>query len=177
MACKLLFLVGYMGCGKSSLGRKVAARLGVRLVDTDREVEQGEGASVNEIFGYAGEEYFRRCERMVLDAVIDSGEPCVVSTGGGLPLWQDNMARMNGAGMTVYIRRTAEQIASRLSPYGRAKRPKLRGLSDGELVDFMRRDMAGREARYAEAQLVLDGGELRDGELVERILERMQNNE
>jgi len=159
------------------LGRKLAVRLGVRFVDTDREVEHGEGASVNEIFGYAGEEYFRRCERTVLDKVIDEGLPCVVSTGGGLPLWRDNMARMNGAGVTVYIRRTAEQIASRLSPYGRAKRPKLRGLDDGELVAFMRRDMAGREPRYAEAQLVLDGGGLRDEELVERILERLQNDE
>lgn len=177
MRSNLLFLVGYMGCGKSSVGRKLAARLQCGFVDTDREVERREGASVNEIFSYAGEEYFRRCEREVLDAAIGDGRPKVIATGGGLPMWRDNMERMNAAGLTVYLRRSAEKIASRLSPYGRAKRPKLRGLSDEELVDFMTRNMAERAPRYERAQLVLDGDRLSDEELIERIRTTMNDDE
>ena len=108
---KPLFLVGYMGCGKSTLGRKLARRLGIGYADTDALVEEREGASVSDVFRYEGEQRFREVEREVLDRVIDEGAVPVVSTGGGLPTWGDNMARMNAAGCTVYLRRSAEQIA------------------------------------------------------------------
>lgn len=168
---KPLFLVGYMGCGKSTLGRKTARRLGVEFADTDALLEQREGASVADVYQLAGEAYFRRAERAVLDELIDSGRGLVVSTGGGLPTWSDNMARMNAAGTTVYLRRPAEQIARRLSPYGRQKRPRLRGLADDELVDFMRCDMADREPYYAQAQLTVDCIGRTDAELVEWIMQ------
>lgn len=167
---KPLFLVGYMGCGKSTLGRKLARRLGVAFVDTDALVEQREGAAVADVFRYEGEEHFRQVEREVLEDVIASEDAAVVSTGGGLPVWGDNMQRMNEAGDTVYLRRSAEQIARRLSPYGRQKRPRLRGLSDEELVGFMGRDMAAREPFYTQARLIVDCTETSDEELVERIL-------
>lgn len=93
------------------------------------------------------------------------------------PVWRDNMARMNAAGFTIYLRREAEQIARRLSPYGRQKRPRLRGLGDAELVEFMSRDMAAREPFYAQAQLIVDCGELSDDEVVETILRHTMQNE
>lgn len=167
---KPLFLVGYMGCGKSTLGRKLARRLGVAFVDTDALVEEREGAAVADVFRYEGEEHFRQVEREVLEDVIASEDAAVVSTGGGLPVWGDNMQRMNEAGDTVYLRRSADQIARRLSPYGRQKRPRLRGLSDDELVGFMERDMAAREPFYTQARLIIDCTETSDEELVERIL-------
>ena len=164
----VLFLVGYMGCGKSSIGRRIARRLGVRCIDTDAEVEQREGASVVDIFRYEGEEYFRRAERTTLESIVaEAGgqSDVVVSTGGGLPVWSDNMEYMNRAGRTVYIRRTAEQIASRLSPYGRMKRPKLRGLNDEELVEFMRAGIESRREFYEKSMLTIDGGEHSDEEI------------
>lgn len=167
---KPLFLVGYMGCGKSTLGRRLARRLGVAFVDTDAKIEQHEGASVADVFRYEGETRFREVEREVLDRIVAEEAEAVVSTGGGLPTWRDNMARMNDAGLTVYLRRDAEQIASRLSPYGRQKRPRLRGLDDAQLVAFMERDMAAREPYYAQAQLVVDCDVLSDDEVVEYIL-------
>ena len=122
---KPLFLVGYMGCGKSTLGRKLARRLGVGFVDTDALVEEQAGASVADVFRYEGEARFREAEREALERAIAAGGETVVSTGGGLPTWSDNMQRMNGVGHTVFLHRTAEQIARRLSPYGRRKRPRL----------------------------------------------------
>ena len=132
---KPLFLVGYMGCGKSTLGRKLARRLGVDFIDTDALVEEREGASVADVFRYEGEERFREAERRVLDEVIAGASFAVVSTGGGLPTWRDNMPCMNAVGHTVYLRRSPEQIARRLSPYGRRKRPRLQGLDDEQLRD------------------------------------------
>ena len=168
---KLLFLVGYMGCGKSTLGRKLARRLGVDFIDTDALVEEREGASVADVFRYEGEERFREAERRVLDEVIAAAPFAVVSTGGGLPTWRDNMPCMNAVGHTVYLRRSPEQIARRLSPYGRRKRPRLQGLDDEQLVAFMRGDMAAREPFYAQASLVVDCDPMSDDELVEHIVQ------
>ena len=163
-----LFLVGYMGCGKSTFARKLGRRLGIGVVDTDRAVEE------RDIFRYEGEERFRQLEREVLEQVIARNEELIVATGGGLPVWSDNMERMNSAGFTVYLRRSAGQIARRLSPYGRQKRPRLRGLSDDELVGFMSRDIAQREPFYARARCIVDCDRLSDDEAVENILSKIK---
>lgn len=174
---KTLFLVGYMGCGKSTLGRKLARRLGIDFVDTDALVEEREGASVADVFRYEGEERFRQAERRALDEVISGNPFAVVSTGGGLPTWSDNMACMNAVGHTVYLRRSPEQIACRLSPYGRRKRPRLQGLSDDELVEFMRNDMTAREPFYTQASLVVDCDPMSDDELVEHIVKTFSDRD
>lgn len=164
-----LFLIGYMGCGKSTIGRKLARRLHTPYVDTDALVEEQEGASVYDIFQFEGEARFRELERAVLEEVIADGA-AIVSTGGGLPTWGDNMARMNAAGRTVYLHRSAENIASRLSPYGRQKRPRLRGLNDEELVRFMAEDMAKRAHFYQQAQQTIACDGLTDDEILQAIL-------
>ena len=166
-------MVGYMGCGKSTLARKLSRRLGVRAIDTDAEVERIEGASVSDIFRYEGEERFRELEREVVARLSANDESCIVATGGGLPTWSDNMSMLSAVGTTVYLRRSARNIASRLSPYGRAKRPKLRGLGDEELVDYMARNIAEREPFYSRAALVIDCDTLTDEEVMDRILEHL----
>lgn len=165
-----IFLIGYMGCGKSSLGRKIAKSANMRFVDMDSLIEQKEGASVSDIFAFAGEEYFRRTERNLIEELAQEDEDMVISTGGGVPTWQDNMERINSIGESFYLRRSAKQIASRLSPHGRQKRPKLRGLNDEELVEFMTRNMAEREPFYQKATRTVECAEMSDENLVEYIL-------
>ena len=167
---KKIFLIGYMGCGKSSLGRKLAKAGGMEFMDMDSIIEQREGASISDIFHYQGEEYFRDAERALIEELGTAEGDMVISTGGGAPTWEDNMERMNQAGVTIYLRRSAENIASRLSPYGRQRRPKLRGLSDEELVAFMRKNIVEREPRYLKARVAFDGDLLRDEDIVEEIL-------
>lgn len=172
-----IFLIGYMGCGKTSLGRKLAKAAGMRFVDMDSMIEEREGASVGDIFRYESEEYFRQQERRLIEELAASDGDMVISTGGGAPVWRDNMECMNGAGETFYLRRTPGQIASRLSPHGRAKRPKLRDLNDDELIAFMTANMAEREPFYSRARHCIDCAERSDTELIGLILSIVGGNE
>ena len=174
---KKIFLIGYMGCGKSSLGRKLAKAGGMEFMDMDSIIEQREGASISDIFYYQGEEYFRAAERTLIEELGTADGDMVISTGGGAPAWEDNMERMNTLGATVYLRRTAVQIASRLSPHGRQKRPKLRGLNDEELVAFMTANMAEREPFYSKAKHCIDCAQMSDAEIIEHILQIVKQNE
>lgn len=174
---KKIFLIGYMGCGKSSLGRKLAKTGGMEFMDMDSIIEQREGASISDIFHYQGEEYFRDAERALIEELGTAEGDMVISTGGGAPAWQNNMELMNSLGATIYLRRTAQQIASRLSPHGRQKRPKLRGLNDEELVAFMTTNMAEREPFYSKAKYCVDCAERSDAELIDYILQIVKENE
>jgi len=118
-----------------------------------------------------------RAFRAPLERLIAEGGDRVVSTGGGLPCWEDNMERLNRSGTSVYIRRPAAQIAARLTPYGRQKRPRLRGLDDGELLDFMTRNMAEREPFYLRARYTLEGADLSDEELVASLVKLLKQDE
>ncbi len=165
-----LYIIGYMGCGKSSTGKKVARRAGVPFLDTDAMVEAAEGATVADIILYEGEEHFRVEERKALLATAAEAD-CVVSTGGGLPVWGDNMEEIRRLGRSVYLRRSPENILSRLSPYGRHKRPKFRRLNDEDLLAFMRANLAEREPVYMQADEVVECDALGDDGVVARLSE------
>ena len=169
-----LYLTGYMGTGKSTLGRKIAKRTELPFLDTDKMVEEAEGAEVADIITYAGEEYFREAERRALEKTAEV-ENAIISTGGGLPVWGDNQAWMAERGISVYLKRTPEQIISRLSPHGRYKRPKFRGLNDKELLQVMRDGLAEREPIYERADIVIDCSQTSDWEIVDRLCELVKN--
>lgn len=166
----LIFLVGYMACGKSTIGRKLNNNLKWNLYDTDKEIVNSENMTIAEIFDTYGEEYFRECEFNTINRLIDNNSTAIISTGGGAPIWGDNMKIMNEAGVTVYIARTAENIANRLSTFGREKRPKLRGLTDDELIVTLQNGIAERDSRYREAGLVIEADDYSDDMIVREII-------
>lgn len=170
-----LYLIGYMGCGKSTIGRKVSRLGSIEFIDTDSQVELREHCSVSDVITHCGEEYFRQVEREVLLSTEES-ERAIVSTGGGLPIWSDNMEQIRRLGVSVYLRRSPSKILSRLTPYGRAKRPKFRGLNDDELLEFMTRHLAEREPIYMQADVVIDCDTVSDNVVVDRILAMFENN-
>jgi shikimate kinase len=169
----ILFLVGYAGSGKSSLGKRLARRMGLRCVDTDNVVEQQVGAPIADIFHYEGEEYFRIAERRAVEGLANEAMDIVIATGGGLPTWRDNMEWLVRSGMTVYLRRSPEQILSRLTEHGRNKRPMFRGKSDEELLAFMHEQMALREQYYSKAHIDVDCTVMSDDDVVECIVNRL----
>lgn len=116
----LLFLVGYMGCGKSSIGRPLAKRLGMQFVDMDTEIERRCGMSVRDFFAAHGEQEFRRYEHEMLQELTQA-ENTVVATGGGVPCFFDNMSLMNAAGITIYFKLSPEKLAARLE-YGKDRK-------------------------------------------------------
>lgn len=151
-----IFLVGFMGCGKSTTGRRLARELGARFVDLDREVEMTEGASLMDIFRYEGEEVFRGYERAALERVCEGEGSVVVATGGGTPCYGDNMEYMNARGLTVYLRHSAGQLAQRLS-VSHNPRPLLRGKSEAELYAYVREKLSEREEVYMSSTLIIEG--------------------
>jgi shikimate kinase len=159
-----------MGTGKSTLGRKIAKRTELPFLDTDKMVEESEGAEVADIITYAGEEYFRKAERKALEQTAEFAD-AIISTGGGLPVWGDNQTWIAEHGVSVYLKRTPEQILSRLSPHGRYKRPKLRGLNDEEVLQVMREGIAEREPVYERADIVIDCSQVSDWEIADRLCE------
>lgn len=107
-----LFLVGMMGAGKTTLGRSLAQRLRMRFVDTDRELVERTGVPVTTIFEIEGEEGFRRRESMLLDEV-SQGDGCVIATGGGAVLLEENRRLMRSRGTVVYLRAKVEHLWER----------------------------------------------------------------
>ena len=170
----LIFLIGYMGCGKSSIGRRLAARLRVPFVDMDTEIERREGLSVSEIFARYGEAHFRRVEREVL-ADLCAMERGVVATGGGVPCGEGNMARMNRAGLTVYFRMSPDKLVRRLE-HGRDKRPLIRHMDDEQLLAYISEHLARREPFYAQAGLVVACDHISDDYIARHIELYVENN-
>jgi shikimate kinase len=147
---KNIFLTGFMGCGKTSVGRLLSDRLGYGFVDLDQVVVSEAGASVKEIFATQGEPAFRRLESEALEMVA-AGTGLVVSTGGGAVIAHPNRAVMRGAGSIVNLTASAEAIADRLC--GDSERPLLEGDASLERI---RRMLEGREQFYADADLRID---------------------
>ncbi len=173
-----LFLVGFMGCGKSSFGRRLAARLGWEFVDTDAEVERRAGMSVAEIFAVHGEERFRELEREVVDelCVTDGAlSRQIVALGGGTVCRQGVMERLNGAGTTVYLRMPPSRLVRRMSAAGRARRPKIAGMDDAELRAFIENALPEREKWYKKANFVVECGGASDGSVLRMLLQHIDN--
>lgn len=165
----IIYLIGYMGSGKSTLGKLLSNALGYGFMDLDAAIESKEGRSIAAIFDENGEGYFRKVETEMVKATSALSDT-VVSTGGGSPCFADNMQAMNDSGITVYLKHDPRQLAKRLIP-GKAKRPKIAHLSDEELVDHIRKHLGQREPFYNQAKLIVENTSRNSvDELVEKIM-------
>ena len=154
---KPVFLIGYMGCGKTTLGEPLARLLGWRFVDLDIYIEQQCGMTAKEVFMTHGEAHFRRLEREALEEVAATGGDVIVACGGGTPLQPGNMELMNRVGITVWLQASVERITSRLVlPDQRAKRPLLNDLTDAEIKQSVINGLNARTPFYEQARLRFD---------------------
>ncbi len=146
---KPIFLIGYMGCGKSTLGRNLSRLTGLRFIDLDNYIETRFHARVKDIFAERGETGFRLLEQKMLREV---GEFCdvIVACGGGTPCFFDNMEYMNGAGTTVLLDTSLDKLHTRLMR-GRHKRPLIADKGDEELREFIVKALAERMPHYSKA--------------------------
>lgn len=144
-----IFLIGYMGSGKTTLGHGVEARTHVSFIDLDEYIEACEGKTIREIFAERGEEAFRKLERDALKNLSDR-EDILVACGGGTPCFFDNMELMNSSGKTVWLKASVERLHQRLSE-GKSKRPLIANLNDDELREFIISSLKKRDIHYAKA--------------------------
>ena len=129
-----IFIIGFMGSGKSTVGKELAGRLGYRFIDMDQEIERDQGMSINEIFNGPGETFFREMESKLLKQLIKLDD-IVVSTGGGVPCNKDNMEIIKTNGISIYLEMSPEAILSRLKDAS-DERPLIKDKDINELEMF-----------------------------------------
>jgi shikimate kinase len=166
-----VFLIGYMGAGKTTIGGRLAKRLGKQFVDTDRFIENRYRKKISELFAEKGEASFREIERSVLQEVAQF-ENTVVSTGGGAPCFFDNMDLMNRSGVTVYLKVSESGLTERLLA-GRQQRPLVGNKTEAELKEFIADSLGKREAWYSRASIVLPAEHLSTPDDIDRVTENL----
>ena len=167
-----IYLVGYMGAGKTTAGKLLAEKLGWRFVDLDEAFETIHGYSTADYIRQFGLEAFRKKEKYVVEDLADQipYEHVIYATGGGYPCWEDNMDCLRELGTSIYIRWKPEHLAKRLSLTDLSERPVLKGRTEKELLQFIAPQLKAREPFYARAHHILDV-EICDEESDERIAE------
>lgn len=160
LTMKPIFLIGYMGCGKSTLGRNVARMTGLQFVDLDNFIETRFHSSVREIFASRGEQGFRELERMMLREISEF-QDVIVACGGGTPCFFDNMDIMNASGTTVFLNASLPKLHTRLMR-GRHKRPLIAGMNADQLREFIVTALERRMPFYSQASLTFESDLLED---------------
>lgn len=149
-AARSIVFVGSMGAGKSTIGRRLAARLGMPFVDADAEIERAAGCSIEDIFAIHGEPAFRDGERKVIARLL-AGPPHVLATGGGAFMDPETRAAIRAAAISIWLRADLDLLMARVSR--RNGRPLL---AKGEPREVLRRLMDERHPTYAEADIIVD---------------------
>ena len=151
---KSIILVGYMGSGKTTVGRQLAAALGRTFYDLDWYIEMRYNRSVAQLFAERGEEGFRELERNMLHEAAEF-EDIVLSCGGGTPCFFDNMDYICSVGESVYLKATPEVLAQHLK-MGKVERPLIKGKTGEELTEYIRTSLQEREPYYRKAHHTVD---------------------
>lgn len=155
---KRIFLMGYMGSGKTTLGKAFAKACGLSFVDLDWYIEERTHRSIREIFAEKGEDGFRELEKNMLHEASQF-ENVVIACGGGTPCFYNNMDYMNSCGITVFLDTSIESLFRRLK-VAKMNRPLLADKSDEELMQTIKDGLNKRISYYSEAKLRIDGSRL-----------------
>lgn len=171
----ILVLLGYMGCGKSSVGRQLAVHLGYEFIDLDVQIEKEEARTISEIFSEKGEIYFRKKENNTLKYLINTSENLVIALGGGTPCYSDTMNFLNSnpGTISVYIKTPLEVLTNRLYTE-KSKRPVIAHIEKKEdLMDFIRKHLFERSFFYNQASLVIDAKDTSVEAIAKMIIARL----
>ncbi len=169
---KSIIIIGYMGAGKTTIGKELAKELGVMFYDLDWYIETRMHKTVKQIFDESGEEGFRKIEHNMLHEVAEF-ENVVVSCGGGTPCFFDNMDYMNRLGETVYLKATPEILYAHLK-MGKGVRPLLLNKTPEEVQAFICEQLKQREPYYMKAKHVFDVNVMDSFDKIKDTLSRLQ---
>ena len=167
-----IFLIGYMGAGKTTLGKAFARAMGLTFIDLDWYIEERFHKTIRELFTERGEDAFRDLERRMLHEVGDF-EDVVISVGGGTPCFFDNVDYMNSVGETVFLDVDIRVLFRRLK-IAKQQRPLLDGKSDEELMQFIQEALQNRLPFYTRAKHTFNGEHLEDRRQIQQSVERLK---
>ncbi|AHW59935.1 shikimate kinase [Draconibacterium orientale] len=145
-----VYLIGYMGCGKSRMGRHLSEHMGLQFIDMDDYIEERNCKTVPQLFADYGEDGFRQRERKALEELAEFTD-VIIATGGGAPCFFDNIDLMNKTGKTVFLNIDPAILADRLMN-SKTERPLIKGKSREELVAFIDETLKKRKQFYSQAQ-------------------------
>lgn len=163
-----IILIGFMGAGKTAVGKRLARQMDLTFVDTDDMIEEQQGRSISDIFAKNGEAYFRSLETEVLCQLLDSKERCVISVGGGLPVQKQNWSVLRELGTVVYLEAEIDTLLSRLK-YD-TKRPKLQGGNLKEKIETLMEQRKDIYVKTADLRVSTDNREFH--QILQEIMEK-----
>jgi len=150
-----IFLIGFMGCGKTYWGQKLSRKLQLPFFDLDAQIEEKEEKSITAIFNEEGEEYFRLLEKEVLYLLTESHESFVMAAGGGTPCFYNNIAYMKKSGTVIWLNCSVDCMYSRLLNE-REKRPLLKDASEQDLRSYIKKKFSDRKIYYEQANAIIN---------------------
>ncbi|SFU38761.1 shikimate kinase [Pustulibacterium marinum] len=152
----MIFLIGYMGCGKSAVGKVLAKHLNKKFIDFDDYLEAKEGAIIKDIFKNKGEIYFRKAESVHLQSLIEENKDAVIALGGGTPCYGNNMQQINEASSkTFYLNVNVPNLTERLEKE-KSHRPVIAHLSKEELMEFIGKHLFERNPFYQQSAFTIN---------------------
>jgi len=162
-----IYLIGYMACGKTTLGKELAKKLSLSFLDLDKYLEKKYFKTIPQIFEEEGESGFRLKEQACLQEVAEF-EDVVIATGGGAPCFFDNVEVMNRTGICIFLDVDAEELANRLLQ-SKTERPLVKGKTPEELVGFIEGMLEKRRPYYEQAGYQITGSNITVQEMLTRI--------
>ena len=171
-----IFLIGFMGSGKTTIGRIIASKLKRQFVDLDAEIESSAGKSISQIFNDLGENAFREFESKLLSELC-AKDSQIISVGGGAPCFFANMEVMNKSGLTVYLQMHPDAILERLwslPESARLTRPLLANKTKTQVFEFITKSLDIREPFYNKAQIIISNDTNNVNIAVGRILKAIE---
>ena len=164
-----IFMIGLPGCGKTTLGKEIASSLKLPFIDLDAEIEERHGAAIREIFKQKGEAFFRARDSAQLKEWCRSEKSFVMATGGGAPVFFDNLEAINRSGKSIFLDVPAREIARRILNTPLAERPLLANATPDSLKDQIEFMRSQRLPFYRKAHFIFSGNAISADEVITEI--------
>ncbi len=161
-------LIGYMGTGKSHISNILSNKLNFKLFDLDKEISERNELTIPQIFEKHGEIFFRKAEKETLEKILTSEEDCILSVGGGTPVYYENMETINSKSLSIYLRTSISTLTERLKK-NKEKRPLIANIPDEDLPEFIAKHLFERNPYYSKAAYIVDTDNKSADEIAEEI--------
>jgi len=161
----MIYIIGYMGSGKTTIANELSNMLKLPYVDTDKEIQKKTNYTINEIFKKFNEIYFRKKEKEILTSITGNK---IVSTGGGLPIYSDNMRYIKKNGISIYLKTPIQILYNRLKNSS-DNRPLIQNIKNSDLKKFINKQIKQREYFYKQANYILETKDLSKEEILRKI--------